>query len=269
MQYQRIPPLENGKRIVAARFSLSNPGGGYLDRPEPSRFSPELVWHDYSSLEFATGQWVCGPQMSYLAGGKSIAATKLMAPEPTFGEADSTGLPLFPLAGIEQTRASEFRFPAPKYALTASSPSLDLLLPRKLDAQRWLLLEPYHTVQPVTGEGPNGACDTSQFSVWIANQKAGYLREALSLSGFGPDNCASSGYTSIELSKDVQSVHVARYETVLSDADLAAFGVGADASLESATPQTSSRFSISERYCLDARTDTYQLCARKLLKPSD
>ena len=244
----RIPPLELGLRVVARRFHLALPGGGYLDRPDPNRLSPELVWEEDSSLALAEDQWICGPDMVYQLREQSIAATQL----DLSGDPDSS----VPDADFE----SSGELDEPAYTTVLGGPLADQLsAPRQLDPHRWLLVQPYRLDAPSSGEGQNGACERVSFSAWIANDQEGYLRRALSLDGYGPDLCAGWGYVSIEMADDAGSVAVIRRQEVLSEADERELAV------DGAT--TSGPYQIAERYCLDLASDTYLLCGQQLLRP--
>ncbi|MGE4070703.1 MAG: hypothetical protein AB7E72_05960 [Lysobacterales bacterium] len=244
----RIPALDQGLRVISQRFHLSTPGGGYLDRPDPSRLSPELAWEEYSSLALADDQWICGPDMVYLLRGQAIAATRL----------DPSGNPSASVAGAESGPSGAFDELG--YVPALGGPLAEQLAePRRLDQHRRLLLQPYELRPAQSGEGQNGACDRVGFGAWIAHEQKGYLREALRLEGYGPDLCAGWGYVSIEMADDAGSVAVVRRQEMLSEADELEFAPDA--------ATTDGPYEIAERYCLDRASDTYLLCDRQLLQP--
>lgn len=246
--FHRIPPLEQGLRVISQRFHLVNPGGSYLDRPDPSRLSPELAWEEYSSLALADEQWICSPDMVYLLRGQTIAATALAQS----GNRES--------GAMDISSAPSNEMDEPIYAEVRGGPMAHQLNePRPLDQHRWLLLQAYELEPPASGEGQNGACNRVNFSAWIANQREGYLRKAMSLEGYGPDLCAGWGFVSIAMADDASSVAVIRRQEVLSEADEVEFVV--DAAVAHGP------YEIAESYCLDQRSDTYLRCGRQLLRP--
>ena len=119
---------------------------------------------------------------------------------------------------------------------------------RPLDAHRVMLVQAYRIDPPVSGEGQNGACDTTHFAVWILDTRTPSLRQALKLDGYGPDLCAGSGLISAELSADGRSVTSVRRSSDPNE-------------LPESDQQSNFDFvEVRERYCLDEASDTYLRC---------
>ncbi len=216
--------------LISHAFTFINPGGGYLDRPDSARSSPEILWSDYRDRELSANVTLCQPQMALKIGDQVVPGTMPNFVEDhdneTLAQADSD---LHGAIVHSQPGATPNFVPA--YGNDYSELEI-----RPLTADRWLLLEPFHLIPPNSGEGVNGSCDTTSFSVWIADAQQVYLRQALTLGGYGPDLCAGSGVLYAHLSADGRLVHTA-----------SADNSGAE---------------TSESYCLDANTDLFFVCER-------
>lgn len=239
--YLRITDsLPGAQPDATSAYAFVNPGGGYLDRPDPNRISPELWSHAYRTSSVAIPgepwQWdICLPDWRLRRDTEpSIAATMLSPTQSAQIEGDPDAAPWparrHPYWNNEQPEFVETRGTDGEFET------------RKLDADRLILLQAYRLKAPVSGEGHNGACDTADFAVWILDSQAPSLRQALVLSDYGPDLCAGSGLISAELSADGRYVDSVRrkYDTE----ELTTTGV----------------LEIRERFCLDDVSNSYLRC---------
>jgi hypothetical protein len=235
-------------------FNFQNPGGGYLDRPDSTRVSPELSWLDYQEFEFAAEQWLCQPGMVWQHDGRTVPGTELNLSNVDFTR---SGPDAWPTGADRVEQLIEAHIYGEPTFVSAPSESLSLEV-KPLGKGRWLLLEALHFKPPNSGEGMNGACDTAQFSIWFADANRVHLRRALLLSDYAPDLCAGHGLESVVLSNDL-SLITARF---LSTGNL----LGERDSLQLSDEQLASigTVEITERYCLEPDIDTYLLCSRQL-----
>lgn len=229
-------------RTTTRLMSFQNPGGGYLDRPDPDRVSPELYAAEYpiTPLEApADGWFLCGPNGRLWNGAAiRVAATELDDEQRARLEADGAE------SGWSGPRHPAWEADTPRYREVWAAPtSFD---PRRLDAHRLQLVQPYQLQSPITGEGMNGACDRARFALWIADTADASLRLALSLQGYGADLCAGSALVSALLSEDGRAVDSVRW-----DYD------------PEAPPSSSGLVETRERYCLDELSNSYLLCGRE------
>lgn len=234
--------LRGHDRSLTHTYTFDNPGGGYLDRPDPDRLSPEL-WateHRREALD-ADGAWsLCVPSWRLTnAAGLSIAGTRLNQQQLSAIERDADP------AGWTGTRHPFWEAESPRF--DEARGGYAAFEQRRLDERRLLLVTPYRIDPPRSGEGMNGACDRTHFSVWVVDLVEPSLRMALNLDGYAPDLCAGSALISAELSADGRYVDSLRrrydYEAPESSEGL---------------------IDIHERYCLDDVSNTYLLCRREV-----
>lgn len=242
--------LPGTQPAATSTYTFVNPGGGYLDRPDANRSSPELWTRTYRTqpvhVPGTVRPWrVCLPEWRlWPADQPSLAATRLSQAQLEQIENHPGGTPWpapsHPYWNSEQPQFVEAHGADGEFET------------RTLDAHRLVLLQSYRVNPPISGEGQNGACDTAQFAVWILDVREPSLRQALSLSDYGPDLCAGSGLISANLSDDgrrVESVR-RRYDTESSSAS----GV----------------LDITERHCLDDVSNSYLHCgSEESAGPSD
>lgn len=234
--------LRGHERPLKHTFSFYNPGGGYLDRPDPNRLSPELWALEHERVALGTdGAWsLCLPIWHLTNGaGLSIAGTGLSYEQTSAIEQDADP------AGWTGMRHPFWEAASPRFDETRGG--LEAFELRRLDERRLLLLTPYSVEPPRSGEGMNGACDRTLFSVWVVDLVEPSLRMALNLGGYAPDLCAGSALISAELSADGRYVDSLR-RTYDYEAPEASDGL----------------IDIHERYCLDDVSNTYLLCRREV-----
>ena len=218
---------------LSSVFTFINAGGGYLDRPDNSRSSPEILWSYYVDRELSPNVTMCQPQMALKIGDQIVPGTM-----PDFVEAKTNHALTqrdSELHNIGSTTDRSLPNPPPTFIPAYGNDYGELEI-RPISANRWLLLEPFHLTPPNSGEGVNGSCETASFSVWVADAKQGHLRQAIALGGYGPDLCAGTGVLYAHLSADGRFVHTAS---------------GDDNGAET-----------SESYCFDTRTDGFFVCQR-------
>lgn len=241
--YLRIADSVPGNVPATTRLmSFQNPGGGYLDRPDPDRLSPELWAVEFSITaleEPAQGWFLCGPNGRLWNGAAiRVAATELDDEQRARLEADGAE------SGWSGSRHPAWEADTPRYREVWSMPtSFD---PRRLDAHRLLLVQSYQLDAPISGEGANGACDRAQFALWLVDTDVGTLRRALSLDGYGADLCAGSALVSAVLSEDGRAVDSVRWEYD-PEAPLSGSGL----------------VETRDRHCLDEVSNSYLLCRRE------
>ena len=239
--------LRGHDRSLTHTYTFDNPGGGYLDRPDPDRLSPEL-WateHRREALD-ADGAWsLCVPSWRLTNGaGLSIAGTRLNQQQLSAIERDADP------AGWSGTRHPFWEAESPRF--DEARGGYAAFEQRRLDERRLLLLTPYRIDPPRSGEGMNGACDRTHFSVWVVDRVEPSLRMALNLGGYAPDMCAGSALVSAELSADGRYVDSLR-RTYDYEAPEASDGL----------------IDIHERYCLDEVSNTYLLCRREAVPAAE
>lgn len=234
--------LRGHDRPLTHTFNFDNPGGGYLDRPDPDRLSPELWATEHRRVALdADGEWsLCLPSWRLTnAAGLSVAGTGLSDEQLSAIEQDAEA------AGWPGTRHPFWEAASPRFDQTRGG--LEAFEQRRLDERRLLLLTPYRIDPPRSGEGMNGACDRTHFSVWVVDLVEPSLRMALNLGGYAPDLCAGSALVSAELSADGRHVDSLR-RTYDYEAPESSDGL----------------IDIHERYCLDEVSNTYLICRREV-----
>jgi len=246
--FRRIADSQDGAdRPVTHTFTFENPGGGYLDRPDPDRLSPELWTTEYRRevLE-VDGSWsVCLPSWQLTDGAAvSIDGTGLTHEQASDIHNAATQ------AGWSGTRHPYWDAASPRFQRARGD--VAAFAQQRLDERRLLLLLPYRIDPPLSGEGMNGACDRARFSVWLVDNAEPSLRLALTLDDFAPDLCAGSALMAAELSADGRYVDNLRRRYDYDAAD-----------------STDGLIDIRERHCLDDVSNTYLLCRRETAPAAD
>ncbi len=216
--------------MVDSSVTFRNPGGGYLDGPDPSRISPEITSTNFANTFFGENEAVCTPKLSYLLNGE-IISPKIFFQDDTGQVEHDYFFENFTIAGLIQ-----------------------------LDMDRTLFVQSLVFKPSESGEGVNGACDRGEFSLWIANREKKKFTRALILDGYGSDLCAGTELVSAELSRDLQTVNSVRLDQVASEEQRLEWGLN---------PATSGTVEIAERYCLAKTTDRYQACGRTVRELTD
>lgn len=232
-----LPDLE--RLLESTRlYHFVNPSGGYLDRPDPTRTSPEILTVKYRQdrLQKVAGNWaICLPTWRLWNGADvNIKGTELKYEQRQ---------------DIERQAAEQLTSGSPQTLWEGAKPQYveaddddEPFEEQMLDERRVLLVKPLRNYSSASGEGSNGACERSDFSIWIVDVSAPTLRRALSLEGYTIPECGLV-VVSAELSADGRSV-----DSVKQEYDFDA-------------PATSSGiFEIRERYCLDDVSDSYLRC---------
>lgn len=248
-------PAESASSTTAYLFR--NPGGGYLDRPDPDRTSPELAEFRFETRPLTAGTWLCLPEMRlWRPPQASVPASTLSDDQIREVAAGEWPDP----ASWPGRRHPYWQDHTPVYTSTGSVDIDAGFTERTLDDGRRLLVETYRVDPPRSGEGMNGACDTARFAVWILRPGADSLRLAVSIGGYGPDLCAGSGLEHAALSADGRSVDSTRVSDSTENLDPA----------QLARYEAGETIRIRERYCLDDETDSYLPCGRRLsVEPND
>ncbi|AVP98242.1 hypothetical protein C7S18_14030 [Ahniella affigens] len=233
-------PGSHPAQATVLRFA--NPGGGYLDRPDPNRTSPEL-WADdvyeQVQLDSPKEQWqICLPKWRLSNNADvNIEGTAL-----SDQQVEDISL-RFQDAAWDGPAHPHWQSDSPQFQAAIDEPIVGDQIP--LDEHRILLVLPYHINPPRSGEGNNGACDSAAFSIWIVDVQKPMLRRAIALGGYGPDLCASTGLLSAELSEDGRSVDSVHVDYLWDDAG-----------------EKQDFMKVTERYCLDDFTNTFLRCDR-------
>lgn len=257
--YARVEssPLSADPAGASTAYLFRNPGGGYLDRPDPDRTSPELAEFRLETRPLTAGTWLCLPEMRLWRPPQvSVPASELSGDQiREIAAGDWPEPELWPAR-----RHPYWQDHTPVYTSTGSVDIDAGFTERTLDDGRRLLVETYRVDPPRSGEGMNGACDTAQFAVWILRPGADSLRLAVRISGYGPDLCAGSGLEHASLSDDGRSVDSTRVSDSTENLDPA----------QLARYEAGETIRIRERYCLDDETDSYLPCGRRLsVEPND
>lgn len=242
-RYLKIADSLPGSHPSQAKvLRFANPSGGYLDRPDPNRTSPEL-WADdvYEQvhLDSPNEQWqICLPK--WRLSNDADVNIEGMALSDQQVEDISMRFRDIPWDG---TKHPYWQSDSPQFQAAIDEPIVGDQIP--LDEHRILLVLPYHINPPRSGEGNNGACDSAAFSVWIVDVRKPMLRRAIALGGYGPDLCAGTGLLSAELSEDGRSVDSVHVDYLWDDAG-----------------EKQDFMKVTERYCLDDFSNTYLRCDR-------
>lgn len=243
---------------ATSAFSFTNPGGGYLDRPDPDRTSPELVEFRFRARELADNTRLCLPEMRlWRPPQASVPARALSGDQLREIAAGDWPEPSAWPGG----RHPYWQTHTPDYVDAGGGVDIDTPFEeRTLADGRHLLIEAFRLDPPRSGEGMHGACDRASFAVWILRPGADSLRLATRIEGYGPDLCAGSGLERVTLSDDSRRVASTRISEDTAELDPA----------QQARFEAGDTIRIHEHSCLDEASDSYLPCGRRVdAQPSE